>query len=81
MASLQDVVAVLRALRARPSTVAELAQVTGLYWRKVYRILGDLRAAGAPLVETEVEVERKGRGGSAPTRYAITAAGLRKWLG
>lgn len=75
--SVSGVVAVLRALRRGPSTIAELADATDVHWRAVYRIVHQLRDLGAPLKET---VRESGRG-VAPTAYALTVDGLREWLG
>lgn len=80
MSLVRDVVALIRALRGEPSTVVELGRKTGLHWRKVYRILDELRQLGAPLHETEVQLERTSPGGSAPKRFSLTAAGLVRWL-
>jgi hypothetical protein len=76
----RDTVEVIRALRDEPSTVIELGRKTGLHWRKVYRLLDELRQLGAPLRESEDRVERAGHGGSVPKRFSLTAAGLASWL-
>jgi predicted DNA-binding transcriptional regulator YafY len=80
MTTLSDALAVIRVLRAGPASGPELAAATGMNLRKVYRMLAELKASGAPLRESEAEFERKGRGGSAATRYSISAAGLVEWL-
>lgn len=74
----RDVVKLVIALRSGPSTMAELAESTGLHWRKVYRLIADMRAAGAPLRETMPVVEHRG---TRPTAYALSVSGLREWLG
>lgn len=70
-AQLRDAIAVLRALRMAPLTVTEIAESTGVHWRKVYRLLEQLRELGAPIHTT----------GSQPTNYAMTAQALKQWLG
>jgi hypothetical protein len=48
--------------------------------RKVYRLLKELEDAGARLQKRDPEVERTGRGGSAPTLYMLTATAMDEWL-
>lgn len=80
MTSLVHALSVVRSLRAGPISAREIAEATGLHWRKVYRLLTEIRADGAPLREMESDFERKGRGGSGATRYSLSAAGLIEWL-
>jgi predicted DNA-binding transcriptional regulator YafY len=74
-----DTIAVLRALRRGPVTVLQVAESTGIHWRKVYRIVHDLDVLGAPLKESEGDRINPSR--RAPTAYALTVDGLREWLG
>lgn len=82
MSLVRDVVELLRALRGKPATVVELGRKTGLHWRKVYRLLDELRQLDAPLHESEGQAERTGHGpgGSSPRRFSISATGLASWL-
>lgn len=74
-----DTISVLRALRSGPITVQQVADATGIHWRKVYRIVHELDRIGAPLKESEGERINPSR--RAPAAYAITVDGLREWLG
>lgn len=76
---LADAVRVVQALRAGPRSIGELAASLALAERKVYRLVAQLEAMGAPIVRGEAE--RTGARGFAPTTLHITVAGLRAWLG
>jgi hypothetical protein len=80
VARLADFVAVIRVLRAGPVSVLEIAKATKMNARKVYRLLKELEDTGARLQKRDAEVERTGRGGSAPTLYMLTAAAMEEWL-
>lgn len=74
-----DTIAVLRALRGGPTTVQQVADATGIHWRKVYRIVGDLCRLGAPIKQSDGDPFPGG--GRVPIAYALTVDGLREWLG
>lgn len=68
---LRDAFDVLRALREEPATPKQIAETTGVHWRKVYRLIDHLIDLGAPIAKR----------GSQPVSYSLTVAGLREWLG
>jgi hypothetical protein len=79
VADLAHVAAVIRALRRGPVTIAAVAAETKLSQQVVYRIVGQLEQAGAPIVRGELESTEVGGRPAATLR--LTAAGLREWLG
>ena len=74
---LGDAVRVIQALRKGPRSAREIAEATGLPWRRVYRLIEALRKVGAPVQESEGDMPARG---FAPARFVITAQGLRGWL-
>jgi hypothetical protein len=77
-APLRDAVRVIQALRQGPLSAAEIAAVTGIHWRKVYRLVEALMEIGAPIKES---VGDSPAHRFPPKRWMITAQGLRDWLG
>lgn len=77
-APLRDAIRVIQALRQGPRSATEIAEATGIHWRKVYRLVDALRELGAPIEESAGEAPGRG---FAAARWAITARGLRSWLG
>ena len=75
---LRDAFVVLRALREKPRTVAELADDTGIPWRKVYRLLDQMIDFGVPLRRGAGEKPKRGM---PPATYSLSVAALREWLG
>lgn len=55
---LRDLIGVARLLNRQPYTVTELADETGLAWRRVYRIINTIREAGLPLRVTTQKIAK-----------------------
>jgi predicted ArsR family transcriptional regulator len=71
---LRDAFAILRALRDGPASVEEIAERTGVHWRKVYRLVHELVALETPIREAPGE-------GRQPARFSLSAAGVRQFFG
>lgn len=78
MADIANTAAVIRELRRGPVAIADIVERAGLSQQVVYRIVGQLEAAGAPLVRGELAHQG---GGRPAATLRITRAGLLGWLG
>lgn len=76
MADLVATVAVIRAIRRGPVTIAQIAASTKLSQQVVYRLVKQLEAAGAPLERGELA----GDDGRPAATLRLTGAGVRRWL-
>jgi predicted ArsR family transcriptional regulator len=74
LAEIRDV---LRALRAGPVTPRQIAERAEISEPAAYRLIRELRAAGAPIEAGEVQ----GEAGRPTTTYRLTLDGLRQWIG
>lgn len=75
---LGDAVLVIQALRRGPLTPQQIAEQTGVHWRKVYRLVRALEQMGAQVERKEIEHEHPGPG---PEGLRLTVSALREWLG
>ena len=75
---LREALSLVALLSAETLTVEQIALRTGMQWRRVYRLLDDLRTAGIGLHETERAQRARGTN---PSAYHIPAAEMVRVFG